>query len=410
MAKTNRVEVEIVATDEASPKIDRLEKKIDGLESDEARIVVTADISRLEKQLAGSRRLMEQMEGDELTVQTRVTGRIEDDLREARRLFDELDGKTGTVTITANVRQLEEQARRAASNVDDIGRSAGSSRSALANMVGNSSQDFAELTGVAGSLGVAIGQIGEYSADAAFEGEGLRSVMRNMGAVVVPVAGLAGAMFVLSQGAKQAASRTRELEEATEDLTSATDEQVLSTWNQLFLRAALDGKALDDQLKELAETNLIGARRMLDVTEAAGATTEQTRLLREAIADAERGQAQAEETQRRYGDTADSTTGEIDAQTGALARQADELDGVNARWRDYADLASVIVGNVLDAVRAIAAGDTSFTPTRRLPYSTGPGPNNIPASPSNVTIINPPGTPAVTAGQLEIFLSRNGER
>ena len=80
MAKTNKVEVEIVAVDEASPKIEKLEKRIDGLEADEARIIVTADIKKLDKQLSAALAKMKDLEGDELTVQARLVGNLEDDM------------------------------------------------------------------------------------------------------------------------------------------------------------------------------------------------------------------------------------------------------------------------------------------------------------------------------------------
>jgi hypothetical protein len=99
--RTNKVEVEITAIDEASPKIDRLEKKIDGLESDEARIVVTANTARLERQLDEAKAKLDGLDGDEATVQARLIGTLEQDLEQARTLLSQLDGKSGTVRINA---------------------------------------------------------------------------------------------------------------------------------------------------------------------------------------------------------------------------------------------------------------------------------------------------------------------
>lgn len=243
MAKVNKVEVEIVATDEASPKIDRLEKKIDGLESDEARIVVTADITRLEKALSGSKRLMEEMEGDELTVQARVTGRIEEDLEAARRLFNELDGKTGTVTITANTAQLEEAARRAADRVDDIGRSANSSKSVLANAVGNSTQDVAALGGVAGTAGVALGQMGEYMADAVGEGEKLGSVLKSFGTIAIPVAAVTGLVAAFQNARKSRAWLDDRDADAVDRYAKALDDAESSV--EAITNALIEARRID---------------------------------------------------------------------------------------------------------------------------------------------------------------------
>jgi hypothetical protein len=100
--RTNKVEVEITAVDEASPKIERLEKKIDGLESDEARIIVTANTERLERQLNDAKAKLDGLDGDEASVQARLIGTLEQDLEDAGRLLAQLDGKTGTVRIEAN--------------------------------------------------------------------------------------------------------------------------------------------------------------------------------------------------------------------------------------------------------------------------------------------------------------------
>jgi hypothetical protein len=100
-ARTNKVEVEITASDEATPKIERLERKIDGLEADEARVTVTANTDRLEQQLADAKTRLEGLDGDEASVTARLVGNLEDELEQARRLLAQLDGQTGTVRITA---------------------------------------------------------------------------------------------------------------------------------------------------------------------------------------------------------------------------------------------------------------------------------------------------------------------
>ena len=66
-------------------------------------------------------------------------------------------------------------------------------------MVGNSVQDLGVLGGVAGSAGVAIGQMGEYMADARASGEGFGSIVSNFGALVGPMAALGVATLAVSQ-------------------------------------------------------------------------------------------------------------------------------------------------------------------------------------------------------------------
>jgi len=99
MARTNKIAVEITADDEASPVIDKLAKKIDGLEADEARVVVTANTDRLERKLDRARQQLEQLDGDEATVKLREIGNLEEDLAQSRRMFEQLDGQSGTVKL-----------------------------------------------------------------------------------------------------------------------------------------------------------------------------------------------------------------------------------------------------------------------------------------------------------------------
>jgi uncharacterized protein YukE len=159
MAAKNRVEVEIVATDEASPKLEHVERQ------------------------------MEALEADPVNIKADTTG------------------------------------------LDNLGRSASSSKSVLANMVGNSTQDLSALGGVAGSAGVAIGQMGEYMADASASGEGLTSILRNFAGVAGPIAAITVAMagiqdIMKSMSEGQAAEKAfdkKQIEQFTEAIKTGTD-------------------------------------------------------------------------------------------------------------------------------------------------------------------------------------------
>lgn len=96
------------------------------------------------------------------------------------------------------VRDLDTVAPGLATKLNDVSDSAEKSRNALANMVGNAAQDIGAVGGIAGSLGVGIGQLAEGFADATLAGEGFGSAIKGVAAVAGPIAGIALATQLLS--------------------------------------------------------------------------------------------------------------------------------------------------------------------------------------------------------------------
>lgn len=94
--------------------------------------------------------------------------------------------------------------------------SARGANSALANMIGNSVQDLGALGGVVGSLGVGMGQMGEYAADAALGGEKLTSALLSMAGVAGPIAALAVVTKVVGD-TMAAQAKSAELAAANQD-------------------------------------------------------------------------------------------------------------------------------------------------------------------------------------------------
>lgn len=120
-----------------------------------------------------------------------------------------------------SLRHMTGETDRARVATDELGRSAGSSKSVLANMVGNSVQDVGELTGVAGSAGVAIGQMGEYMADARADGDSLSQILRNFGKVAVPIGAIVVATSALASIFQQAGDRAKRAAEQVSAFTGA---------------------------------------------------------------------------------------------------------------------------------------------------------------------------------------------
>ncbi len=151
---------------------------------------------------------------------------------EAQRVANEIKGIDDAARrAESGVDSVGSAARRAGDGTDKLSRSANGANSALANMIGNSTQDMGEMFGVVGSLGVGIGQMGEYAADAALDAEGLGSSLLSMAKVAGPIAALALvtagvglAMKALKGDEKEVAENTRELTEAIDDNIGTFDD------------------------------------------------------------------------------------------------------------------------------------------------------------------------------------------
>lgn len=144
----------------------------------------------------------------------------------------------------SNLDGLEQSARKGKEGVDELGKSGDSSKSALANMVGNSAQDLGNLGGVAGSTGVAIGQMAEYMADARLEGEGLGSVLSSFGAVAAPIAAIGIATQIVSGYLQDVAETKAFNKQRVEDFTEALQDGVVVA-SELREILSTDGKGQD---------------------------------------------------------------------------------------------------------------------------------------------------------------------
>lgn len=153
---------------------------------------------------------------------------------ELQKLGTEID------EITVNADQFAAKLREAAdANVGGgLGQALGTARgeteklrdsarganSALANMVGNTAQDLGALTGVVGSLGVGLGQMGEYAADAAFGGEKLSSALGSMVKVAGPIAALGVGVGLLNAAMQKGSDAAENHAEGIERVSAAAEE------------------------------------------------------------------------------------------------------------------------------------------------------------------------------------------
>lgn len=297
---------------------------------------------------------------DQLVLTLKQAGLTYDDIRaDADALGDALK-RTADAGRVAGA-DIDAGATTAQGGLDRVRDSGDQSRSVLANMVGNSTQDLAGLGGVAGTVGMALGQIGEYATEGGIS-------LKNLAAVAGPMAALAGVMLVVAQGAKQAAERTEEFEENIRKLSSATDDQVIAMYGQAMMRAALDGESFNDQLVEMAENNRIGLLRLQDLLVAQGASQKELAGIQAALDEVNRAQAQQEETERKYGEAVEGTTDALAGLEGASGRVSTALRDQLAALKDLLaeQLAAVTSANDLESAQidlATAADDLATKQT-----------------------------------------------
>lgn len=109
----------------------------------------------------------------------------------------------------------------AADGVKRLGSESDQTRSVMANMVGNTTQDLGALGGVAGSAGMAIGQLGEYATEGNVSMAGLASTAVPMAGLALVSAAASKAMQIFADRAKQSADDTKAWQKAMTDGGSA---------------------------------------------------------------------------------------------------------------------------------------------------------------------------------------------
>lgn len=180
------------------------------------KIDVEADAAKATDEFQSVDDLVRNLDGASAVVTlTARAERLKADLKEVDRGIDSLDNETIAVRmelrsdivgdldkIDNRLKQLGSQANVTGRSLGGLRGSASQTRNVMSNMVGNSVQDLGALTGVAGSAGVAIGQLAEYAADGDIKLQGL-------GKAVGIMAGIAAATALVSVGLEQNARRAK---------------------------------------------------------------------------------------------------------------------------------------------------------------------------------------------------------
>jgi len=172
--------------------------------------------------------------GDELVAEIKAAGgsvdRLVADLHRAGLTYDEI--RAGSDQLAASMKNVGDAAKSmgidvsaGAASADDglqrVATSGDQSRNVLANMVGNSTQDLAQLGGIAGTAGVALGQLAEYAADGNITLRGLAGVAGPMLGVAAAVAAVSYVISEMRDAAEDAAEKVESLRKIQEALAKA---------------------------------------------------------------------------------------------------------------------------------------------------------------------------------------------
>ena len=191
-------------TKAAAKDIDGLMKKVDLLDKDAATILLTSNATQIAVEITDLIGDLDKLDASdpEVTVKAEQINSLKGDL-------DQIEGKLREVNST----DLDIDTTKAVKGIKDVDKAADSSKSVLANMVGNATQDLGALGGVAGSAGVAIGQMGEYMADAASAGQGFGSILKSFAGVAGPIALIGITTSLVSKHFEDAAKRAKETDD-----------------------------------------------------------------------------------------------------------------------------------------------------------------------------------------------------
>jgi len=141
------------------------------------------------------------------------------------------------------------------------------SRSVLANMVGNSSQTFAQFGGVVGDLGVGLGQLGEYATEGTINLKGLTSIVGPMAALGIATAfvskSLKDAAEIRAFNADQVKAYSEAIRDGA-DAASVLRRQLEETGKLEFKSATFLGPLADSTWSDDVSDNLVQAGMSLE--------------------------------------------------------------------------------------------------------------------------------------------------
>jgi hypothetical protein len=246
--------VDLGADDNATTTIEDVEDKVDTLDSAKAEVTIEAK-DETKNTLDDIDERMEKLTDDEKVAVLKAKGA--DAQREIDRintlLASDIDGETATALLAAkdNASQTIADVRGKIDSIqgaqDDLihGRPGeDQSRSVMANWAGNMAQELPGLQGALGPVSMAIGQFAEYAAEGNISMKNLIKTGGAMAGVTAAFVLATGIIKTFQDSSKQAERTQKELEDALEESGNEalalarhleTDGEALGEWGRTFV-------------------------------------------------------------------------------------------------------------------------------------------------------------------------------
>lgn len=186
-------------TKAADKSVSAFISKLDGIDGETATMVLAVKGADVQRQLADVLADVSRLDATDATIDVKLeqAAALKGDLNQIESKIGEINATPVAVDTTP-----------AAEGLHRVGDEADKSRSVMANMVGNTTQDLSQLGGVAGTAGLALGQFGEYAAEGDISLKGLASTAGPMAGLAVVSMAISKAMQFFSDKAKQAQEDT----------------------------------------------------------------------------------------------------------------------------------------------------------------------------------------------------------
>jgi len=301
------------------------------------------DLAKLEEASGDAGRALDGLDGRDAVVDLEArTEQLEADLADVDAELDALDGRKATV-------QVDVDTSEASAGLEEIGNKADRADDAVGNFAGEGVGQLGELAGATGPVSEGLSAITEL----ALSGE---LNMKQLGKAGLALGGLAALMFALSQRSKQAADRLEEVTEATENLSTVADDQVLNELSQAIASNVLSGQSLSDLFDKMATGNLPGFRRALALAGESGEfSATGLDMMRDAIYRVEAAEAQGEQTAIDHGESlsgvgeaATDAAGELPKLERALGPVEGAMDGAAGATKRLNDDMGRLLGMISD--------------------------------------------------------------